>query len=339
MNIKNKIYNNISYNTNEKIKKINQILAQVGVISVAAFPLYNTTLEYLIVSIINTLNIAYSLLSLNSEEYTKEVQQIKKLYQELLEEYIKLNKKLELKNPVELYTLYNKMLYDGYLSKDKNFHFGDEEVRDIQGIYPANIINGEAVCRHISEMLKDIYTTYGIEGNTLSVFQISNYEVEEKEEEILNIINKICEENKKLEIPIVDLIYKYEEELNKYYKYDTKNSKKANHRITTAVYKGNTYYLDPTQSRIYKPSNISKDCLIDELAVRDIKIIPSINKKNIKTLTSSFTPFSKDQSYIEETIKKYEHNKDITERFYQENKELYSDISSELSKIKVKRKK
>ena len=29
-------------------------------------------------------------------------------------------------------------------------------------------MNGEAVCRHIATMLKEIYNTYGIEGNTLT---------------------------------------------------------------------------------------------------------------------------------------------------------------------------
>ena len=29
-------------------------------------------------------------------------------------------------------------------------------------------MNGEAVCRHIATMLKEIYNAYGIEGNTLA---------------------------------------------------------------------------------------------------------------------------------------------------------------------------
>lgn len=41
-------------------------------------------------------------------------------------------------------------------------------------------INGEAVCRHIALMLKDIYNAYGIEGNTLNVFQRDFSERENK---------------------------------------------------------------------------------------------------------------------------------------------------------------
>lgn len=64
-----------------------------------------------------------------------------------------------------------------------------------------------------------------------------------------------------------------------------------------------------------------------------------VNKKVIKTLTISCTPFSEDQVYIDETKLIYEQNRDVFEDFYREHQELYSDISSELSKIKVKRKK
>ena len=89
------------------------------------------------------------------------------------------------------------MLQSGYLSKDKTFHFGDTNVKDIRGISPTNVINGEAVCRHIAVMLKDIYNAYGIEGNTLNVFQRDFSERENKGENILKILNEICEESKK----------------------------------------------------------------------------------------------------------------------------------------------
>lgn len=182
------------------------------------------------------------------------------------------------------------MLQSGYLSKGKTFHFGDTNVKDIRGISPTNVINGEAVCRHIAVMLKDIYNAYGIEGNTLNVFQRDFSERENKGKNILKILNEICEESRKTGIPLIDLIHEYEEELNRYYEYtipsgDTKTIKTGNHKITTAVYQGNTYYLDPTQSRIYKPSTILEDYLSDTIAARDTKIIPSVNKKVIKTLT------------------------------------------------------
>ena len=102
--------------------------------------------------------------------HTKDIIEIRKLYNNLIKDYNKLNKIFDFQNPVEIYTLYNKMLYAGYLSKDKKFHFGKDKVKDIMTIQGTNIINGEAVCRHIAQMLKDIYLDYGITSYDISVF-------------------------------------------------------------------------------------------------------------------------------------------------------------------------
>lgn len=114
----------------------------------------------------------------------------------------------------------------------------------------------------------------------------------------------------------------------------------GNHKITTAVYQGDTYYLDPTQSRIYKPSSIKENILIDTSAAGDFHILPKQkkNKKVLATLTDAVTAPSEDREYIDMTTRIYSSNKDIIEAYYQSQKELYSDIAEELSKIKVKRK-
>lgn len=61
MNIKDKIYSNISYNTNELITKIDLALIAAGVVSMAALLPNDTTIEYLTVSGISMLNSAYLL--------------------------------------------------------------------------------------------------------------------------------------------------------------------------------------------------------------------------------------------------------------------------------------
>lgn len=237
------------------------------------------------------------------------------------------------------------MLYDGYLSKNKEFHFGETTIRDIKDIYSSNIMNGEAVCRHIATMLKEIYNAYGIEGNTLTVYQSDFDVMQDNVENMISLLEEIHNEHQRTNIPFLDLVYQYEEELNKYYEYTIpKKDKKltiiGNHKITTAVYQGDTYYLDPTQSRIYKPSSIKENILIDTSAAGDIHILPKQkkNKKVLATLTDAVTAPSEDREYIDMTTRIYSSNKDIIEAYYQSQKELYSDIAEELSKIKVKRK-
>lgn len=344
--LKDKVYRNISYNTNEIISKANNIAIISCCLGTSLLPnISDSLLASLLLLGANIINVSYSIFSRNSESHTKEVQKIKTLYQEFLSEYVKLNRIFEFQNPIEIYTFYNKMLYDGYLSKNKEFHFGKTTVRDIRGIYSSNIMNGEAVCRHIATMLKEIYNAYGIEGNTLGVYQ-SDYDViPDNMEKMLSLLEEIHSEHQRTNIPFLDLVYQYEEELNKYYEYtipkkEKRLSKIGNHMITTAVYQGDTYYLDPTQSRIYKPSSIKENILIDTSAIGETNILSKRkqNKKVLATLTDSVTAPSEDKEYIDITTRIYESNKDIIEAYYQSQKELYSDISEELAKIKVKRK-
>ena len=344
--LKDKVYRNISYNTNGIISKANNIAIISCCLGTSLLPnISDSLLASLLLLGVNIINVSYSIFSRNSEIHTKEVQKIKVLYQEFLSEYVKLNRIFEFQNPIEIYTFYNKMLYDGYLSKNKEFHFGKTTVRDIRGIYSSNIMNGEAVCRHIATMLKEIYNAYRIEGNTLGVYQ-SDYDViPDNMEKMLSLLEEIHSEHQRTNIPFLDLVYQYEEELNKYYEYtipkkEKRLSKIGNHMITTAVYQGDTYYLDPTQSRIYKPSSIKENILIDTSAIGETNILSKRkqNKKVLATLTDSVTAPSEDKEYIDITTRIYESNKDIIEAYYQSQKELYSDISEELAKIKVKRK-
>lgn len=341
-----KIYSNINYNTSELISDINLglILTTFGTGFFSLGANLNNAASLMMLSILNMIYYIYS-----EEErlslHTKDIIEIRKLYNNLIKDYNKLNKIFEFQNPIEIYTFYNKMLYDGYLSKNKEFHFGETTIRDIKDIYSSNIMNGEAVCRHIATMLKEIYNAYGIEGNTLTVYQSDFDVMQDNIENMISLLEEIHNEQQRTNISFLDLVYQYEEELNKYYEYTIpKKDKKltiiGNHKITTAVYQGDTYYLDPTQSRIYKPSSIKENILIDTSAAGDIHILPKQkkNKKVLATLTDAVTAPSEDREYIDMTTRIYSSNKDIIEAYYQSQKELYSDIAEEISKIKVKRK-
>ena len=233
------VYNKIDYNTNRKIELIagvTPIIMPFFNILGIVLPLDScaqTQLSSIIYAII-WLNIAYNGFNIfaKPEQYTKDVKEIQTIYNEVLKEYIKLNKTLELENPVEIYTLYNKTLYEGYLSKDKKFEFGVDKVKDIKGIWPSNIICGQAVCRHMAVMLKDIYNAYGIQSEAISV-NIRSYEITDidKTTEILkDIIRKAIDQN----LSLVDELYEHEEEINKYYTFNKVKRNASNHKITIA---------------------------------------------------------------------------------------------------------
>lgn len=108
----------------------------------------------------------------HGKNYTKDIIKIRELYQEFIKNYNKLNKAFDLSNPIQIYTMFNYLLYKGYLSKDKEFQFSGKQARDINCLIGTNVIIGQAVCRHISAMLTDILNDYGIESSQLGVYSI-----------------------------------------------------------------------------------------------------------------------------------------------------------------------
>ena len=95
-NLKDKIYGNISYNTNEIISKANTIAIMSCGIGTSLLPNENDSLlASLLLLGANIINVSYAIFSRNSESHTKEVQKIKTLYQEFLSEYVKLNRIFE----------------------------------------------------------------------------------------------------------------------------------------------------------------------------------------------------------------------------------------------------
>ena len=101
--------------------------------------------------------------SLNSAK-TRDVTNIREMYSEVISDYAKMIKRLELKDPVEISAFFQRSYRNGYLSCDKKFSFGDKNVRDIPTIFGSNVMMGEGVCRHIAYMLDDIYRDIGIGG-------------------------------------------------------------------------------------------------------------------------------------------------------------------------------
>lgn len=333
-----KIYSNINYNTSELISDINLglILTTFGTGFFSLGANLNNAASLMMLSILNMIYYIYS-----EEErlslHTKDIIEIRKLYNNLIKDYNKLNKIFDFQNPVEIYTLYNKMLYAGYLSKDKEFHFGKDKVKDITTIQGTNIINGEAVCRHIAQMLKDIYLDYGITSYDISVFQKDTT----TDKSMLSYYQKELQKVSDIKgIPVEDLTYLLEDKIQEafsYYISPEDIGKLTNHRITKATYQGKDYYLDPTQTRMYKPSMNNQKILISEDGRIDTKIIPRANSSKAMKANPS-TPFSEDLKYVKSTINIYKQNKDILEIFYKEHQELYNYISNLLSNIKVKRK-
>lgn len=152
----------------------------------------------------------------------KDLTQIKKLYADFLKEYNKLNKEFDFVHPIQVYKLFEYMLYNGFLSTGKEFRYDNKNCVDIPYYCGSSVITGTGTCRHISALLTDILNDYGLSSSQIGVDTLSL-------RENLNCILHIILSPKK-----------YQNYLDQIF----------GHAITATLYNGDLYFLDPTWKEI-----------------------------------------------------------------------------------------
>jgi len=357
-NLFKKFCNSIDYNT------YNKICGVIGLSDIAVilandhffqeYPIINDSID---VATTTTL-VLYLYLCFSSGKFnTKDINQIRNLYQEFIKNYNKLNDTFNLNDPIEIQTMFNYLLYNGYLSRDKSFEFTCETARDIHTIQGAEIITGKGVCRHISSTLTDILNNRDINASNLCCLQRESFinvkmldEEKYSHQELIDWVRNhiINERERNL---LYELLNRFEKEgifseINYYFKNEKNPIKRmfGNHEICFAEKDNIHYFLDPTQGRIYRLKEGTKNILYDEDDDRiQIKRVTSNllggpnNRLEISfNLTKPFYEISLDgeKEMITLTQNICKDNNDIFESFYRENNELYNEISNRLVKVK-----
>ncbi len=344
-----KIYGNLTYSEYQKLDKIKTIIFLILYFSSP----FTKSLEKLFLSqsiaeILLALNIFHENLVM-PEKYTKDIREINIIYHEIIKNYDELNKTFNFNNPEEIYAMFQYLLWEGYLSKDKHFEYNKENHVDIRNLtYGPNIVTGYGVCRHIAIFLKDIYKHHQIDTFTLAIYQPNIENI---------LLQTLVEKNKK------DLPKEMYQELYKLIKQSKKNKKTSNHLITGAVHEGRSYFLDPTNRKVYQKEterilsekariismneDIEENYIDDELLKIQMEIFPKASMhynpdKRLKQLKKILELPSISPEEIEASEKRVieicETNLDIFEKFYQHNQEAYQELSNKLNKIKVKKK-
>lgn len=351
------ICNKINYNTYQNIQSgvsATSFWTIVASILTEQYPMLSNSLEVVATtSLLTYLGMIYS----NGKIHTKDITEIKAFYQEFIVNYNQMNRDFGFNNPIQIHTMFNYLLYEGYLSKGKEFQFSGEQARDIMTIYGTNIIMGKGVCRHISSMLKDILNDYGMGAFNLGCYtrsynvninmtQEQKYSYEElkmwvknhiTDERTNEFLNALIEELQKQE-KYAELSYEREEEKNFIKKMC------GNHVICFTRYDNVDYYLDSTQDRIYRFDSES-NTLYDNEEDSDMKIrqvsslLCNSSKEYLKLGEMLKNPnqsisLEEEQKLVQETKKLCKQNMDIFEQFYHDNSELYDEISNRLIKIK-----
>ena len=302
-NIIDEFYKNISINTYNNISKSTFLtMISSGLLDI----LSNNTFLYGYLDNISFISafILCTLIFSKGNMKTKEIIEIKNLYNEFLNNYKKLNETFDNKDPYSIYKMYINLLYNGYLSKDKTFDLIDKNNNEFYSLFAINIFNGSGVCRNISSMLCDILNKSNIESYNISCYISDNY----------------------------SLFYKWLLKIT------------GNHLITYANYCNFDYYLDPTLKNTYTRNGmyISNNKNNLEITTKKLNVDTVFFKFSINDKIYNPKLFecnnSLDDNIKEEIFrnidKLYEENKDIIERFYNENKEIYESVSNKSLSIK-----
>lgn len=340
-NLTNKFFSAFNYKTNKNIFDIS-VISSYTIFNIGLFvPQSNTILPIELASLIILL---YFLINDDKKYLSKDITEVKKLYEEFIINYNKLNTKFELSNPIEIFTLYNFLYKNGYLSKDKTFVKNNLNVCDIQPIMGANVLMGNGVCRHISTLFTDILNNNQINANNIGCHietPVFDAEIVKKEDfsiddtlKTLETLSKYFKDEYEKAIYYFNALYNNGEYLNmSFIPLENKKIKRSNHLITIAQKEDINYFLDPTKEEIYKLDNktlydnFGLPVKINKIYTFGYEAIRNIYNKNS-------TSTEEENKLINNTRKICENNIDVFDSFYKENKELYNDITNKLVRIK-----
>ena len=338
--MKNNVYKNlcghIDYDTYKKMREIGTYLpaglSLLGIVStLSAFH----SPENLIVSwgILGGIKFLFSDTFKKGGNYTKDVKEIRDLYTEFLHNYNKLNDIFHLNNPVEISTMFEFLLFNGYLSKDKEFQAlargsDDKFLFSVRG---AEVFTGKGVCKHIASMFSDILNEYGIESSPLVVYinqENLNLDIDSLEQQGYSDEELVNQEGKKIifNLDVRSFILDYMSKIS------------GNHMISYAFKDGKSYFLDPSNDEIFRMKE-SKRVLYNEF-FGDIPIRFKFTKlycdlehysRMKKRLSKPYLSITQEEEkLIDETLDKCENNMNIFEQFYADNRELYKEISQKV---------
>lgn len=272
---------------------------------------------------------------------------IVQIYNKVVEDFAEMGQILELKDPVELYALFEYALYNGYLSARKYFepNLNDffEELEDLKTIPGAYTISGTAICRHTQVTLKDIMQKSDIQSDILAMFKpydVDEYygpKVEEYENNLLK--RKNIDPEKATKEERISVQKQVDEKCWQFKQRIKSKNKYGNHVVTMAVKDGKIHFFDPTLKTIWKLSD-NKQGLNSETEQAELRLEKEVfngtnkeRKKVLELLKLQETSIEEDKKVLLETKRILTQNKYLLESFYNEHEELYEELREKLKTI------
>lgn len=263
------------------------------------------------------LSSAYLFLKLTlskGQNYTKDVLEIRHLYNYFIDNYLNLNKSLGLENPIQMQTLYDYLLFNGYLSRNHTFTFTDFKKIKNTDLGGVSILMGKGNSRNIANNFCDILNPLQIKTALLNCYIPNYYEYASgsKFDDVLaKQFDKTIGNNTICLIDDDQYDYYLDPANCKFYKLDRSNRKRVFN------------YADPSDVVFpKKKSLLPLNGIKTTLKMQDhvLGYYPSISSQDAHL-------------YVDRTLKLCHQNGPIFNHFYDENRNLYEEINKKVLKI------
>ena len=298
----------------------------------------------------------------NGEQHTKDVNELRNLYNEFIKNYNRLNKDFSFNEPISIYAMFSFLINNGYLSLDKKFNMCSDNCYNLYGILGSDIFAGNGVCRHTASMLTDILNDMDIRSMNLICYVPNNkfefYSVDEKDysrDKNMEFVSKHTDSLEEMKLLLERFKFLEENGIYLSVRYiplslrDKKLARVGNHVITYSLYQDKSYYLDPTSFLTFRMDDFKAGRLLDfkgrEIYIKNHQLyrMNELEDREIREFLSDMEKYPEGISFLDtdkivtSTTDICEENMDIFDKFYNDNCELYGEIVNKLVKIKKKR--
>ena len=293
----------------------------------------------------------------------KTICDIYKLTDEFIDSFNDLANKLNLNNPLEIYSLFCYLMECGYLSFNKYYKYDTDKSEKYLDLYHNGylVIVGCGVCRHTAPLLRDIYLSRDINSHTIPVYARNTNEIRVSRspystytKELLDkFINDNLNNNKSAERKLRKEIEKLDDNYIKHIVINISEVENislqgeifGNHVICAVEDDGYVYYVDPTNYSVFKRNKNKLESTSLNTSIKPLGLywhlphepLKEINETN-KFLKSDFDIISKEEEnkLISDTERVCESNIDLFDRFYKQNEKLYEEVFDKARVLKKK---
>lgn len=237
-------------------------------------------------------------------------------YAEIIKEIKFALEKVGCNDPLEIFSMYNHLLWKGYFSEGHEYKYDNSDLYDIPYFEGLDIMDGDGVCRHNSDLLARIFNEYGYKAFTVNAYVSEDMDINYQPG---------------IERPVGGFTdYGYGNYFTSTY---------GNHQLVVVIDGNSVNFFDPTNLSVYRLGSDETLHVINGSGQMQLKPLSeySINGINVEEMVDVFEMIHNEnnisysseevESAFEESFKTFKDNTDYFEKFYSDMEDDYAEIN------------